>query len=386
MWLKNLKIWDGVSDQLSDADAVHIEEGKISAVESSDAAGAESGMDLSGLVAIPGLVDAHVHMCLNPDIKTATAQGEVSRDQLLREMIIRSEQMLRAGITTARDLGGGRWIELELRDLINEGKVLGPRLVCAGQPITSVKGHCHFWGGEAQDVDEALTVIDRQTAHDVDLIKVMATGGTLTPGTTPKDAQFDVEVLTEIVRLANQKDYRVAAHCHGTSGIRNASEAGVTTIEHCSWVGDNGWAKDFDADVVDQIANKGIWVSPTVNVGWQRRIGSDQLEELLKENFAKMRAAGVRLIASTDAGIPNVRHHDLPKALAVFAYFAGFSPVETLRAATSDCADAIGLGDIAGQISVGFDADLVLYEHNPLDELNNLEQPVRVVRQGHFIE
>ncbi|MDP7576328.1 MAG: amidohydrolase family protein, partial [Pseudomonadales bacterium] len=84
--------------------------------------------------------------------------------------------------------------------------------------------------------------------------------------------------------------------------------------------------------------------------------------------------------------IPNVRHHDLPKALAVFAYFAGFSPVETLRAATSDCADAIGLGDIAGQISVGFDADLVLYEHNPLDELNNLEQPVRVVRQGHFIE
>ena len=123
MWLKNLKIWDGVSDQLSDADAVHIEEGKISAVESSDAAGAQSGMDLSGLVAIPGLVDAHVHMCLNPDIKTATAQGEVSRDQLLREMIIRSEQMLRAGITTARDLGGGRWIELELRDLINEGKV-----------------------------------------------------------------------------------------------------------------------------------------------------------------------------------------------------------------------------------------------------------------------
>ncbi|HIG40153.1 MAG: amidohydrolase family protein [bacterium] len=386
MWIKNLKIWDGVSDRLVDVDAIEVVDGKITSLDSSEACNGKSSMDMKGLFVIPGLIDAHVHMCLNPDLRDPLQQDKPGREDLLRQMTIRSEQMLQAGITTARDLGGGQWLELTLRDQINSGEVVGTRLICSGQPITSIKGHCYFWGGEAKDIADAKTVINRQVEHGVDLIKIMATGGTITVGTTPAEAQFDADSLTEMVNMAAEHSYRVAAHCHGTAGIRNASEAGVTTIEHCSWVGDSGWGKDFDENVMAMIAEKGIWISPTINAGWRRYIGSRQFEGMVKGNYDKMRQAGAKLIASTDAGIPNVRHEDLPKAIPVFAHFAGLSNVQALRAATSDCAEAIGLGQVVGQISPGYAADLVFYEGNPLEDLACLANPVRVMARGQWVE
>jgi imidazolonepropionase-like amidohydrolase len=214
----------------------------------------------------------------------------------------------------------------------------------------------------------------------------MATGGTMTSGTSPADAQFDTEALTAMVEAARELSFTVAAHCHGTAGIRNASEAGVTTIEHCSWVGESGWGKDFDEQVMTLIAEKGIWVSPTINAGWSRYIGSRQFETLVRGNYKKMRKAGVKMIASTDAGIPNVRHADLPRAIPVFAHFAGLTNVEVCRAATSDCAEAIGLGQTVGRIYPGYEADLVFYEGNPLEELDCLVNPARVLARGQFVD
>ncbi len=385
MWIKNIKFWDGVAEELSEADAIQIEDSRIITVDSSDAVNDKSSIDMNGLVAIPGLIDGHVHMCLNPDLRDALLQGEPDKDTLFGQMIVRAREMLMAGITTARDLGGGQWLELTLRDRINSGDLTGPRLICAGQPVTSIKGHCHFWGGEAKDVTDARKVIEKQIAHGVDLIKIMATGGTLTPGSTPAEAQFDSDSMVEMVRFAQDQDYLVAAHCHGTAGIRNASEAGVNTIEHCSWVGDEGWARAFDLDVVKQIVAKGLWVSPTINAGWQRRIGTE-MEDIIRGNYKKMRAEGIKLISSTDAGIPNVRHQDLPKAIPLLAHFAGLSNTEALRAATSNCAEAIGLGDAVGQISAGFEADMVFYEQSPLEDLGELVNPVKIVSRGKFLD
>ncbi len=297
----------------------------------------------------------------------------------------RAGRMLQAGITTARDLGGGRWLELWLRDLINQGDIEGCRLVCAGQPVTSVNGHCHFWGGEAENLDAANEVIQRQIQHGVDLIKIMATGGSITPGSAPKESQFNEQEMQAMVRLANEGGFKVAAHCHGSDGISNAASAGVSTIEHCSWVGEEGWARDYRDDVVREIAAKGIWVSPTINAGWKRYIGTKSFEALIAENYKKMREAGVKLIASTDAGIPGVFHHDLPRAVPVFAHFAGLTPVEALRSATSDCAEAIGLSQSVGQIAPGFEADIVAYSSNPLEDLEVLSHPEFVVSRGNQI-
>jgi imidazolonepropionase-like amidohydrolase len=335
---------------------------------------------------MPGLIDAHVHMCLNPDLRDPLMQDKPDKEELLEQMTRRAQDMLRVGITTARDLGGGQWLELELRDQINRGEVIGTRLICSGQPITSVKGHCYFWGGEAEDVAGAQAVIRRQVEHGVDLIKIMATGGTMTSGTTPAEAQFDTDSLTAMVAAANELSFTVAAHCHGTAGIRNASEAGVTTIEHCSWVGDTGWGKDYDEEVMALIAEKGIWISPTINAGWRRYIGSQRFETLVRGNYEKMRQAGVKLIASTDAGIPNVRHTDLPSAIPVFAHFAGLTNVEACRAATSDCAEAIGLGQTVGRIYPDYEADLVFYEDNPLETLECLVSPARILARGRFVD
>lgn len=380
MWFTGAKIWNGTSEQLSEADSIKVENGQI--ISLGNSASSSDAVDCGGLTLIPGLIDAHVHVCLDPKIKDPLEQDKFSDEELLQHMAVRAGEMLLAGITTARDLGGGRWLELKLRDLINDDQVEGCRLVCAGQPVTSVNGHCHFWGGEAEDLEAATEVIQRQIDHGVDLIKIMATGGSITPGSTPKDSQFSKQQMQHMVTLAKTGGFRVAAHCHGSDGISNAADAGVTTIEHCSWVGEAGWARDYRPDVVESIVNNGVWVSPTINAGWKRYIGTKTFEDIISENYKKMRAAGVKLIASTDAGIPGVFHPDLPKAIPVFAHFAGLTPVEALRSATSDCAEAIGLGSVTGQIAPGFSADFVAYEGNPLEDLEVLASPSFVVTRG----
>src|SRR6188768_1631802 len=169
----HLRIWDGVADgYLDGADAIRIEGDRIAAI----GAAAEIGngaiaRDMHGATAMPGLIDAHVHMVLDPDLRDPLAQTSADRVTRAAAMANRAVEMARAGITTARDLGGGEWLELELRDRIARGEAEGPRLVCAGQPVTSPHGHCFFWGGEASGAVDAAAVIARQREHDVDLIK-----------------------------------------------------------------------------------------------------------------------------------------------------------------------------------------------------------------------
>ena len=381
----NLRMWDGLgATYRGDVDALRVEGDRIAWIGRTDEVrGDADARDMGGLTAVPGLIDAHVHMVLDPDVRDPLAQTAPDRAVRAAAMAQRAADMVRAGITTARDLGGGEWLELELRDRIARGEAVGPRLVCAGQPVTSPGGHCHFWGGTAADVDAAAAVIARQHERGVDLIKVMATGGTMTKGTTPRDAQFDRETLAAIVALARERGYAVAAHCHGTAGIRYAAAAGVATIEHCSWVGENGWGADYDAEVAAELAARGIWVSPTVNLGWKRHRGSgSDHEKRLLANFAAMRAAGVKLTASTDAGIPNVRHADLAKTLPVFAHIAGFTNAEVLTSATADAARAIGLGTTTGRLARGYSADVLFVEGDPLADLGCLVAPAQVLARG----
>lgn len=373
-----LRIWDGASGDYLDADSIAVEEGKIAAVGKG-----WRGENCARLTVIPGLIDAHVHMVLDPSLKSATAQVAESKDAIRAKLPVRAEAMVRAGITSARDLGGGAWLELELRDRIAAGEVIGPRLVCAGQPITSVGGHCHFWNGEAANVAEAEDVVERQRAAGVDLIKVMATGGNLTPKSRPSDAQFDGGEMRAIVAAAARFGFPVAAHCHGTSGIRNAARAGVYTIEHCSWLGADGKRGAYDPLVAREIVRQGIWVSPTVNAGWARF--GEGFAKVVTAGFRLMKEQGCRLVASTDAGIPNVHHHDLSRALPVFARLAELSPVEALRAATSDCAAAIGLGAVTGRVAEGYAADFLFLRGDPLADLSALASLDRVVARGRLV-
>ena len=376
----DLKIWDG--HRLLEADSLVLSGGQIRFVgDKSDLPTNINPQSGAGLTAIPGLIDAHVHLELNPEDKHPPLRTESSVIPLMAQ---RAAEMANAGITTARDLGGGAWFELDLRDDIANGRALGPRLLCAGQPITSPHGHCHFWGGEAQDLAAAQNVLERQVKRGTDLIKIMATGGRMTKGSEPTDAQFSQETLNALVATAHSHQLQVAAHCHGTEGIHRAAVAGVNTIEHCSWVGREGWASDYQEDVARIILDNGVWVSPTVNKGWQRMLdgSTGSVLKRVRSAYQKMLGLGIPMIASTDAGIPGVFHADLPHALVVFSKIAELTAEQTLKTATSDAARGLGIDHVTGSLELGKAADVLILDGNPLTDLTAVTRPYRVYCQG----
>jgi len=389
--LRGAQVWDGLTEARSGTPlAVHVRGDRIAQIGAdSEIAPGSTEIDLAGTTLIPGLIDSHVHMGLDPHINSPDEQLAVPIPDQLKGMEARASAMVRAGITTARDLGGGCWRELVLRDRIERGELPGPRLLCAGQPLTTPGGHCHFWGGEANGEDEIRAVLERQVEHRVDWIKVMATGGVFTRGTSPRAAQFSASELAQIVERAAASGLCVAAHCHGTDGIHNAALAGVRTIEHCSFAGDHGFGTALDAAVVDEIARAGTWVSPTVNAGWGRRLEHDGRPSrfLLRMSrvLGALERAGVGLIASTDAGIPGVEHHRLPEALLAFSRYAELTPTRTLRAATSEAARALGIASETGSLQPGLSADLLAVDGNPLEDLTCLQKPRMVMARGRVV-
>ena len=371
---------------------VWVREGRIEAVgEAALAIGSDRPrQDQTGRFLVPGLIDAHVHLELDPALRSPAEQLARTPEQIESGMAARARAMLHAGITTARDCGGGAFREHALRDQIRAGAQRGPRLLCCGQPLTSKGGHCHFWGGEVEREVDAQAVVDRNVRAGSDWIKVMATGGVFTPGSRARDTQFEPELLARFVARASEAGRFVAAHCHGTRGIRDALAAGVRTIEHASFAGKKGFGVDLDHELMRELAARTVWVSPTVNAGWGRRIRDEKgsptvFFERMSRCLRAQREAGVRFIASTDAGIPNVEHDALVAGLLAFETFAGLTPAEVLETATRESAKALGLEDETGQIEAGLSADLLLLNDDPTADLRALEDPEVVVFRGEWL-
>jgi len=196
--LTNARIWDGRADSIQpDLHTITIDRGVITSIDrgrdgvnAPQHSKASRRLSIDGFVAMPGLIDAHVHMDLDPAIGSPAKQDEVSDEDRRLRMIARAGAMLRAGITTARDLGAGDYRELDLRDGIARGDVIGPRLLCAGQPLTIPGGHCHFWNGVTANATERAACVARQLDREVDWVKVMATGGVFTKGSGVQKSQF----------------------------------------------------------------------------------------------------------------------------------------------------------------------------------------------------
>jgi len=310
----------------------------------------------------------------------------LSQLQLLDKMADRALRMLRSGITAARDLGGRNFTSLRLRDEIRSGRLLGPRLMCAGQPLTTPRGHCHQWGGAAANIMEAKAVVARQVQHGADWIKVMVTGGIRTPGTNVEMAQFSDTDLEEVVRLAAMHGRPVAAHAHGAAGVVAAVRAGCKSVEHCSFIIGGQWGC-FDELTLQQMAQRGVCVAPTAHANWKGRPMGDRNYQRMSLALRELRRAGVPLLASSDAGaIPGLPHTSLAGAVEVLADMAGLPPVEALPAATSQCAKGIGLGDECGQLAPGMCADMLLVSGDPTQDLGALRRPSMVVANGRWVE
>jgi imidazolonepropionase-like amidohydrolase len=381
------RLFDGAHDEpLTDA-GVLVEGDRIAAVGPVATLPAPAGaerIDLPRATLLPGLIDCHVHLIFDGSAEPVPHLLAESDNHALVRMTAHARAMLRAGITTARDLGCRSHLDLEIRRCIAEGLIEGPRLLCVGQPITVTGGHCHFLGGEADGELEVRKAVRRQHRAGVDWIKIFATGGHMTPGSNPYHAQYTVEELRAAVEEAHRLQHGIAAHCHGTEGVRRAVAAGADTLEHCSFQKPGGL--DLDERVIEQIVAQGIYVSPTISVNTVRpREGSwsaPGLRETFGERLRALARAGAKLIASTDCGIPNNPHTALPVAVQGLATLGGLSNVEALRAATSRAAEALRIAELTGSLAAGKQADLIAVDGDPLTDLSALERPLLVMKDG----
>ena len=381
------RLFDGVNAGPVERPVVLIEAGRISAVRSGTQppAGAEV-VDVGAATLLPGLIDSHVHLVFDASLDPVGHLAAADDAELLATMRAGARLALSAGVTTVRDLGDRGYLSLKLRDELAGDPTAGPQILAAGPPITTGAGHCWFLGGgTASGVDAVRAAVREHARRGVDVIKLMATGGELTPGTASHLPQFAAEELRAAVDEAHRHHLPTTAHAHGAAGIANAVAAGVDMIEHGTFMTAEG--AQPDPAIITAIADAGIPIGATVaqkpmpGVTPPPRIV--QLLPLVVAVFRDLRTAGIPLVCSSDAGIGPLKPPDaLPYGAAMMANLLGAPPVETLRAVTSLAAQACRLGDHKGRIAPGFDADLVAVAGDPLTDLTTLTAVSAVFRAG----
>jgi imidazolonepropionase-like amidohydrolase len=369
-------------DQTVTDGAVVLGDGDLAWIGSGQALPAEYAelprTDYPGSTIMPGLIDSHVHLGFDGGPNPAARMRGQSNEQQLVLMLHNARDLLGVGVTTARDLGARAYLDVVVRDAIAEGLARGPRLVVATRPVTITGGHCWFMGAEADGEDELRRIVRTHHKHGADLIKVMSTGGFMTSGSAPWHAQFTQAELAVIVEEARRVDKPVAAHAHGLEGIRRAVEAGVTTLEHCSFVTETN-ERHFDEHLAGRIAEQGIFVCPTINVNAPYVAKLTGLA--VGEHLMTMHEMGVRIIAGTDAGVDNTPHHQYVGGLEYLAKL-GFKPAEVLAMATTEAAAALGVDAVTGRLAPGYDADLIVVDGDPQTDIAALGHLRRVIARG----
>ncbi|GAA3672399.1 amidohydrolase family protein [Nonomuraea antimicrobica] len=391
--IRATKVLTGRSGQVIADGEVLIDGPKIVSVGPRGSAG-EAGeaaevIELPGHTVLPGLIDAHVHLGFDAKVDPVTRRSPESDHHLLLRMAENARKLVSAGVTTARDLGARGFLDLDLRDAIEEGLAVGPHLVAATRPITITGGHCWYMGGEADDEPAIRRVARENLRAGADCLKVMASGGQMTPGAPPSwTSQYGTEQLRVVVEEAAARGKGVAAHAHAHEAIRSSVEAGVTTIEHCTFFTRSGHR--YDPELIDVVAASGTYVCPTVHGAFHRirEVHGEAMLEAWLGGVSAMREAGVRQIAGTDAGfaIGGIGNptDGYVGGLEVFA-MAGYRNAEIIELATVLAADACGVGEVAGSLDAGKRADLIAVAGDPLERLSDLRNLVLVLVSGRSV-
>ena len=268
----------------------------------------------------------------------------------------------------------------------------------SGTPITTTGGHCHMFGTEADSLDEVLTALRGQVKLGADWIKIMSTGGRFTPRTNPRMPQYPVEVLRAAVVDAERLGVRVAAHCHAASGVRNCVEAGVHNLIHASWMSedpDGGY--DYDPAVADEIAEKGVYVDPTIAAtgalremrapGWlERTLGSGFDLERRYEILRDMWDRGVKFVTGLDSGMDYLRFNDYAWVPTLMVEKMGISPLDAIVSGTRTSAECLGVLDETGTLEPGKRADVVVVEGDASSDIRALHNVDMVIKAGSVVK
>ncbi len=374
-------LFDGTSSALIRDPVVVIEDSTIVSVGSGGGA-PEHGtvIDLPGATLLPGLVDTHVHLAFDASAEPVASLARRQDDEVVEAMARAGRAALRGGVTTVRDLGDRGYLSLGLR-----GRADLPTIVAAGPPITSPYGHCHYLGGAAAPTIEGVRAAVREhAARAVDVIKIMASGGNLTPGSRQDLAQFPPEVLRAAVDEAHRLGLPVTAHAHAVAAIADAVAAGVDGLEHVSFWTEDG--VDSPAGLIRLIADRQIIVGATI--GQLPGGGTVTPPEVaariprIMANTRRLYEAGAPMVAGTDAGIAPMKPHDVVRYALAMLCRLGSSQAEALQTITSRAAGVCGLGHLKGRIAAGFDADILAVDGDPVTDPEALHRIRAVYARG----
>lgn len=352
-------------------------------------------IELPNATVLPGLIDAHTHLTMNPQFGYETLAISVPREALIGAKNARTT--LLAGFTTVRNVGASGYTDVALRDAINAGDVPGPRMVVSGPALGITGGHCdndmlpfeyHAVGdGVADGIAAVQQKVRQNIKYGADVIKVCATGGVLSLGDNPQASQYTLEEMKAIVADAHRLGRKVAAHAHGAEGIRWAAEAGVDSIEHGSYIDDAGIAI---------MKERGTYLVPTLYLGdWMiDNAGLTRLPAPLlakakdvipaaRKNIAHAFASGVKVAFGTDAAV--YPHGMNAHEFAVMVKL-GLTPLQAIQAATINAADLLGWPGKVGTLEKGAWADIVAVDGDPQQDVTTLERVKFVMKGGEVVK
>ncbi|MDF3019454.1 MAG: amidohydrolase [Steroidobacteraceae bacterium] len=392
------RVIDGVSDKVATNQTVVVEGGKIAAIENGfrTAAAGDRVIDLRNGTLLPGLFDMHVHLTSEYSKTSEIDRFKNNEGDAAINGVVFAERTLMAGFTTVRDLGDEYRASISLRNAINAGKVPGPRIVAAGKSIATTGGHAdptNGWArkfqadpgpaeGVVNSIEDARKAVRQRYKDGSDTIKITATGGVLSIAKNGSNPQFTEEEVRAVVQTARDYGFRVAAHAHGAEGIKRAVRGGVDSIEHGTFLDDEG---------IKLMKERGAFYVPTISAGeWVYRQAQDPnyfpvlvrpkalaVGPQIQGTFAKAYKAGVKILFGTDTGVS--RHGDNAREFKLMVD-AGMPPMESIRVATSAPAKFLGLDDQVGSIAVGKLGELVGVPGNPLDDITVMERVVFVMK------
>lgn len=394
------RLIDGDADRAVGEATIRVDGDTISAVERGYATPAEGDtvIDLREHTVLPGLMDMHVHLT-----------GETSPDSRLRRFVTNeadyafdaalfAKRTLEAGFTVVRNLGGPFNVTIALRDAIAAGDVPGPRIFSAGKSLASTGGHAdptngwasHIMGdpgpheGVVNGIEDARKAVRQRYKDGADWIKITATGGVLSVAKSGQNPQFTDEELEAIIATAADYDLKVAAHAHGTEGMKRAVIAGVASIEHGTYM---------DREVMQLMEERGTWYVPTIIAGnfvaekakidgyfpELVRPKAAAIGPLIQDTFAEAYAFGVPIVFGTDTGVSP--HGENAKEFALMVA-GGMPEMEAIKSATSVAADFLGIADTHGTIAAGKQADIIAVPGDPLDDITVMERVNFVMKGG----
>ena len=369
--------------------AVVLEGRRIAAVVPDRQAGEGTVVDLGGLTLLPGLFNCHTHLCLSGAADPARVLAQEPYPMTVIQATLRARQSVEAGITTIRDLGGREYAEMAVRDAVRTGLVPGPRILSAGRGVCMTGGHgWQMLARQADGADEVRKAVREQLRAGADVIKLLATGGVMTPGVDPSSAQLTVEELRAGVEEAHKARRKAAAHAQAEDGIAFCLEAGIDTIEHGIFLTEAlaaRMAAQGTALVATLIAPHAIVEGGTAAGIPEFAVKKSAImRDRHLESFRLAMRAGVRIAVGTDAGTPLNPHGSIVPELMLMAS-AGMAPLEVIRAATSAAAAVTSLESETGRVAPGLAADLLAVEGNPADSLKALDAVRLVIADGRIV-